>query len=171
MLVKWSLDSNFQIYFLSLKISSVCSRLYPFSQNKGIKWDVKWRLDSKTYTAHFIYTATWTIIHSALYGVTSSYIVVQWNEAMTDMGNVLDCDVTKNIPIYFITFASLSWTLLSHSSYRVKWYHVINFFIFVWKWFHHHWPFVRRIHRSSMNSPHKGPVMRNYNVCFVVSLV
>ena len=29
-----------------------------------------------------------------------------------------------------------------------------------WKLFSRYWPFVRRLHRSPVNSPHKGPVMR-----------
>ena len=34
----------------------------------------------------------------------------------------------------------------------------------------HYWPFVRGIHRSPVNSPHKGPVMQTFNISFVVNL-
>ena len=33
----------------------------------------------------------------------------------------------------------------------------------------HYWPFVRGIHRSSVDSPHKGPVMRSFDVPYEVS--
>ena len=36
--------------------------------------------------------------------------------------------------------------------------------------FPHYWPFVRGIHFSSVDSPHKGPVMWGLDVVFVVSL-
>ena len=38
-----------------------------------------------------------------------------------------------------------------------------------WKCFPHHWPFVRGIHWSPVDSPHKGPVMQNFEASFVVS--
>ena len=33
-----------------------------------------------------------------------------------------------------------------------------------WKHFPRYWPFVRGIHRSPVNSPHKRPVVRNFDV-------
>ena len=33
-----------------------------------------------------------------------------------------------------------------------------------WKHFPRYWPFVRGIHRSTVNSPHKGPVTRSFDV-------
>ena len=33
-----------------------------------------------------------------------------------------------------------------------------------WKHFPRHWSFVRGIHRSPVNSPHKGPVTRSFDV-------
>ena len=35
-----------------------------------------------------------------------------------------------------------------------------------WKYFPRYWPFVRGIHRSSVNSPHKRPVTRSFDVFF-----
>ena len=31
--------------------------------------------------------------------------------------------------------------------------------VMAWKFFSHYWPFVRGIHRSTVDSPHKGPVV------------
>ena len=39
-----------------------------------------------------------------------------------------------------------------------------------WKHFLHYWPFVWGIHQSPVDSPHKGPLMSNLNVFFVVGL-
>ena len=39
-----------------------------------------------------------------------------------------------------------------------------------WKRFLHYWPFVRRIHRSPVDSPHKEPVMLSFYVYFVARL-
>ena len=41
--------------------------------------------------------------------------------------------------------------------------------VMTWKCYPHCWPFARGIHRSPMDSPHKGPVMR-ISVSFVASL-
>ena len=38
-----------------------------------------------------------------------------------------------------------------------------------WKWFLHHWPFVRGIHQLLVDSPHKGPVIQSIDVFFVVN--
>ena len=38
-----------------------------------------------------------------------------------------------------------------------------------WKHFLYYWSFVRGIHRSLVDPPPKGPVMQNFNICFVVS--
>ena len=35
-----------------------------------------------------------------------------------------------------------------------------------WKHFPRYWPFVRGIHREPVNSPHKGPVTRSFDVFF-----
>ena len=35
-----------------------------------------------------------------------------------------------------------------------------------WKHFPHNWPFVREIHRSPVNSPHKRPMTRSFDVFF-----
>ena len=35
-----------------------------------------------------------------------------------------------------------------------------------WKHFPRYWPFVRGIHRRPVNSPHKGPVTRSFDVFF-----
>ena len=51
--------------------------------------------------------------------------------------------------------------------------HIVQYQIFVlvkhddvikWKLFSRCWPFVRGFHRSPVNSPHKGPVMRTFDV-------
>ena len=39
-----------------------------------------------------------------------------------------------------------------------------------WKRFPHYWPFVGGIHRSLMNYPHEGPVMRTFGISFTDSL-
>ena len=39
-----------------------------------------------------------------------------------------------------------------------------------WKHFPRYWPFVRGIHRSPVNSPHKGPVTRSFDVFFELRL-
>ena len=39
-----------------------------------------------------------------------------------------------------------------------------------WKHFPRYWPFVRGIHRWPVNSPHKGPVMRSFDVFFDLRL-
>ena len=39
-----------------------------------------------------------------------------------------------------------------------------------WKHFPRYWPFVRGIHRSPVNSPHKGPVTRSFDVFFDLRL-
>ena len=39
-----------------------------------------------------------------------------------------------------------------------------------WKCFLHYWPFVKGIHQSLVDSPHKGPVMQSSHIFFVVSL-
>ena len=39
-----------------------------------------------------------------------------------------------------------------------------------WKHFPRNWPFVRGIHRSPVNSPHKWPVTRSFDVFFYLSL-
>ena len=39
-----------------------------------------------------------------------------------------------------------------------------------WKHFPCHWPFVRRIHRSPVNSPHKRQVTRSFDVFFHLRL-
>ena len=39
-----------------------------------------------------------------------------------------------------------------------------------WKHFTHYWPFVRGIHRWPVNSQHKWPVTRNFDVFFDVRL-
>ena len=39
-----------------------------------------------------------------------------------------------------------------------------------WKHFPRHWPFVRGIHRSPVNSPHKRPVTRSFDVFFDLGL-
>ena len=36
--------------------------------------------------------------------------------------------------------------------------------------FQHHWHFVRGIHQLHVASPHKGLVMQNFDVFFVVNL-
>ena len=38
------------------------------------------------------------------------------------------------------------------------------------KCFSHYWPFVKGIHRSPVDSPHKGPIMRGFGASFVVSV-
>ena len=35
--------------------------------------------------------------------------------------------------------------------------------VMAWKCFPHYWPFVRGIHRSPVDSPHKGPVMERFD--------
>ena len=41
--------------------------------------------------------------------------------------------------------------------------------IMSWKHFPHNWPFVRGIHRWTMDSPHRGPVMQIFNIlCIAV---
>ena len=50
------------------------------------------------------------------------------------------------------SFLSSVHVLLSHSSM----YHEIHDFVIKWKLFLRYWPFVRGIHRSPLNSPHKG---------------
>ena len=40
--------------------------------------------------------------------------------------------------------------------------------VMTWKSFPHYWPFVRKIHRRPVDSPQKGPVMQDFEVCFVV---
>ena len=42
--------------------------------------------------------------------------------------------------------------------------------IIIWKCLPDYWPFVRGIHQSLVDSPHKGPVMQRFDVLFVVSL-
>ena len=42
--------------------------------------------------------------------------------------------------------------------------------VMTWKHVPHHWPFVRGIHWSLVDSPHKGPVMGNFDVFFDVAL-
>ena len=44
----------------------------------------------------------------------------------------------------------------------------IHDYVITWMHFPYHWPFVGRIHRSSMNFPHKGPVMRSVDISFNV---
>ena len=39
-----------------------------------------------------------------------------------------------------------------------------------WKHFSRYWPFVRGIHRSPVNSPHKWPVTRGFDVFFDLRL-
>ena len=39
-----------------------------------------------------------------------------------------------------------------------------------WKCFLHYWPFVMGIHQWLVDSPHKGPVMQNFNDFFDISL-
>ena len=46
----------------------------------------------------------------------------------------------------------------------------IQYMEMLWQENPHHWPFVRGIHRSPMDSPHKGPVMRSFDHTFVVGL-
>ena len=48
------------------------------------------------------------------------------------------------------------WKLTTHDDVRL------------WECFPHYWPFVRGIHRRPMDSPHKGPVMCNLDVLFVI---
>ena len=40
-----------------------------------------------------------------------------------------------------------------------------------WKHFPRYWPFVPGIHRSTVNSPHKGPVMRSFDVFFDLKII
>ena len=42
--------------------------------------------------------------------------------------------------------------------------------VMTWKRFPRNWPFVRGMHRSLVDSPHKGPVMWGFDVYFAVSL-
>ena len=46
----------------------------------------------------------------------------------------------------------------------------MNYDVMKWKHFKHYWPFVRGIHRSPVDSLHKGPVIRHFDVSFDVSL-
>ena len=36
--------------------------------------------------------------------------------------------------------------------------------------FLHYWPYVKGIHQSPVDIPHKGPVIRSFDVCFVVRI-
>ena len=40
--------------------------------------------------------------------------------------------------------------------------------VMTWKCLLYYWPFVRGIHLSNVDSPHKGPVMWSFEVLFVV---
>ena len=44
--------------------------------------------------------------------------------------------------------------------------HLISWWRHQMETFSRHWPFVRGIHRSPVNSPHRGPVTRSFNVSF-----
>ena len=47
---------------------------------------------------------------------------------------------------------------------EMVWYTVIHDDVIKWKHFPRYWPFVRGIHRGPVNSPHKWPVTRNFDV-------
>ena len=42
--------------------------------------------------------------------------------------------------------------------------------VMIWKRFPHHWAFVRGIYLSPVDSPHKGPVIRGFDISFDVGL-
>ena len=42
--------------------------------------------------------------------------------------------------------------------------------VMIWKHFLHYWPFVKGFHQSPVDSLHKGPIMQNFCIFFVVSL-
>ena len=46
----------------------------------------------------------------------------------------------------------------------------VKYEVITWKRFPYYWPFVREIHRPVVDSPHKGPILRSFNVFFVLSL-
>ena len=66
-----------------------------------------------------------------------------------------------NVLVYFVCSLTFSIrALLNNKKDKVVWSHGANGTLHddVTKWIHspHYWPFVRGIHRSPMNCPHKG---------------
>ena len=61
--------------------------------------------------------------------------------------------------------------LTNFSPFDHAWHLSIHVYVMTWKRFPLYWPFGRDSHRSPVDSHHKGPVMRNFEVFFVVSLI
>ena len=57
-----------------------------------------------------------------------------------------------------------------HKSGLIRWVSPSHDDVMTNKRFLYYWPFVRRIHCSSVYCPHKGPETRSFRVSFVVSL-
>ena len=82
----------------------------------------------------------------------------------------LECNHGDFVPVYYLwAYNSLYYTIAKTFSWcsvdGFIIYYIFNFIctrssfhndVIKWKHFPHYWPFVRRIHRSPVNSPHKG---------------
>ena len=66
--------------------------------------------------------------------------------------------------------ASLTALLNTAVSYCQVWGQAVHDDVIKWKRFPRYWPFVWGIHRSPVNSPHKRPVTRSFDVFFDLCL-
>ena len=57
---------------------------------------------------------------------------------------------------HFVDFIRYSPTIYFDNGGRKHWCRVVHDDVIKWKHFPRYWPFVQKIHRSPMNSPHKG---------------
>ena len=56
--------------------------------------------------------------------------------------------------------SSLEFLRLLHMSH----WNILHDNVMTWKYFPHYWPFVRGIHWSPVDSPHKGPVIKSLDM-------
>ena len=61
--------------------------------------------------------------------------------------------------------------LCAGSFHHISWVYETRFHhdVIIWLRFPHYWPLLRGIHRSPMDSPHKGPIIWTFNVSFFTS--
>ena len=145
-----------------------------FAQGVGTKTNK--RRDPCAYSFNVLQLSVWT---SSMTQYTIDY--------QSTMANVTIAQSTATLltlVITFLCYAGIAYeyfhavqhdTLLNRSHRRLGCYkgHILNSQqtplhddVIKWKHFPRYLPFVRGIHRSSVNSPHKWPVTRSFDVFF-----
>ena len=79
---------------------------------------------------------------------------IGWGSGLVSLGNLDQC-----WPIFWTLYAitRVEWVhAYSHPTRRACSRHCSHDDVIKWKHFPRYWPFVRGIHRSPVNSPHKG---------------